>query len=404
MLKKYKDFSMLFFGRLISNCGDSIYAIILSWYMLEVTKSAWSVGLLNFLIFIPNTFAFIFGKKIDSSPKKKLLIVLEFIQLLAVAGILVGISIRNAHENLSLSLIFVCVFIASTVGLNTYTVQDALVPKLVRLHDLPKAEMYMSFAYSGTEYLFSAISGFLLSAISYIPLLIIDIFTFLGSILFFKRIKFEEKIEQTEDEDSDVLSGLRFILRNKVAFALTFGAAFANFLFGGLNVYELLIAKELGGPGLYGLIVAAGAVGALLGSTVICNYVLKKLTIGKTLWIATILFAVGIGATAFAKNQVSLLIIWLLTFVFLGITGVIQKPILQAEIPENRRGAVFSAYYTVSIPTLAIGSLFFGFIAKFLTWRGFIFVFAIGTILLGLLYFLTKPLRRYNLSASEIEL
>ena len=59
ILRKYKDFGHLFLGRLISNCGDSIYTIVLSWYVLEMTNSAWYVGLLNFLIFIPNTFSFV---------------------------------------------------------------------------------------------------------------------------------------------------------------------------------------------------------------------------------------------------------------------------------------------------------------------------------------------------------
>ncbi|MEE1325207.1 MAG: MFS transporter, partial [Streptococcus sp.] len=44
ILKKYKDFSYVFLGRLISNCGDSIYTIVLSWYVLEMTNSAWYVG------------------------------------------------------------------------------------------------------------------------------------------------------------------------------------------------------------------------------------------------------------------------------------------------------------------------------------------------------------------------
>ena len=196
ILKKYKDFSHVFLGRLISNCGDSIYTIVLSWYVLEMTNSAWYVGLLNFLIFIPNTFSFVFGKKIDSHPKKFLLVLLEWAQLLAVLGIIMGMCLKGINANLSLAIIFTCVFIASTVGLNTYTVQDALVPKIVASKDLAKAEMYMSIAYNGTEYVFTAISGFLLAVISYIPLLFIDVFTFLGSIILFRKIRFKEKIEK----------------------------------------------------------------------------------------------------------------------------------------------------------------------------------------------------------------
>lgn len=397
LLRKYKDFCRLFLGRLISNCGDSIYTIVLSWYVLEMTNSAWYVGVLNFLIFIPNTFSFLFGKKIDALPKKRLLIFLELAQLVAVVGIIIGIILNSINTSLSLILIFTCVFLASTVGLNTYTVQDALVPKIVPSKDLAKAEMYMSVAYNGTEYVFTAISGFLLSVISYIPLLLLDVLTFLTSILLFRKIAFEEAIEKT-DESTDFLSGLRFIWQNKVILSITLGGAAANFLFAGLNVYQLLIAKDVGNAAFYGLLVSASAIGTLLGTTVVANFVLQKVSVGQTFWWATVLFGLGIGLTTLAQNSFVLLVIWFISCLFLGITHVAQKPILQTEIPDDCLGEVFSAFYTVTIPTLAIGSLVFGFVAKFLSWRLFVLVFAISFLMIGFLYFSNKKLRQYDIS------
>ncbi len=397
ILRKYKDFCQLFLGRLISNCGDSIYTIVLSWYVLEMTNSAWYVGVLNFLIFIPNTFSFIFGKKIDSLPKKHLLVFLELAQLLAVLGIVLGIALRGVNTNLSLAIIFSCVFIASTVGLNTYTVQDALVPKIVPTKDLAKAEMYMSVAYNGTEYVFTAISGFLISVLSYIPLLLIDVLTFLSSILLFRQISFKEKIEKTR-EQTDFWSGLRFIWQNKVVFSITLGGAIVNFLFGGFNVYQLLIAKDVGNSAFYGLLVSACAVGTLLGTTVVANFVLQKFSLGQAFWLATAIFGIGIGSTAMVHSRLVLLLIWFISCLFLGITHVAQKPILQTEIPDEHLGEVFSAFYTVTIPTLAIGSLIFGYVAKTMSWRLFLVLFAMALLLVSLLYFSNRKLRHYDIS------
>lgn len=397
ILRKYKDFCQLFLGRLISNCGDSIYTIVLSWYVLEMTNSAWYVGVLNFLIFIPNTFSFIFGKKIDSLPKKHLLVFLELAQLLAVLGIVLGIALRGVNANLSLAIIFSCVFIASTVGLNTYTVQDALVPKIVPTKDLAKAEMYMSVAYNGTEYVFTAISGFLLSVLSYIPLLLIDVLTFLSSILLFRQISFKEKIEKTH-EQTDFWNGLRFIWQNKVVFSITLGGAIVNFLFGGFNVYQLLIAKDVGNSAFYGLLVSACAVGTLLGTTVVANFVLQKFSLGQAFWLATAIFGIGIGSTAMVHSRLVLLLIWFISCLFLGITHVAQKPILQTEIPDEHLGEVFSAFYTVTIPTLAIGSLIFGYVAKTMSWRLFLVLFAMALLLVSLLYFSNRKLRHYDIS------
>lgn len=397
ILRKNRDFCQLFFGRLISNCGDSIYTIVLSWYILEITGNALYVGILNFLIFVPNTFSFIFGKKIDILPKKYLLIYLEWVQLLAVLGIILGISLKSINSTFSLTIIFSCVFIASTVGLNTYTVQDSLVPKIVSAKDLAKAEMYMSVAYNGIEYVFTAISGFLLSMMGYVPLLFIDIFTFFMSILFFRKISFDEKIEYT-NEHTDFLSGLKFIWKNKVIFSITLGASIINFLFGGLNVYQLLIARDVGNSAFYGLLVSSGAVGTLLGTTVAANFVLKKLNLGQSFWIATAIFGIGMGLIALVHDNTILLLIWFISCIFLGITHVAQKPILQTEIPDKHLGEVFSAFYSITIPTIAIGSLFFGYIATILSWRIFLVLFALSLILVSLLYFSNNQLRSYDIS------
>lgn len=180
--------------------------------------------------------------------------------------------------------------------------------------------------------------------------------------------------------------------------AITLGGAIANFLFAGLNVYQLLIAREVGDSTFYGLLVSASAIGTLVGTTFIANLVLQKLSVGKAFWLATALFGTGIGLTALVPNRFGLLLLWFLSCLFLGITHVTQKPILQTEIPDEHLGEVFSAFYTVTIPTLALGSLIFGFLANFLSWRLFVVLFAFSFILVSLLYFSNKTLRQYDIS------
>ncbi|WP_141719291.1 MFS transporter, partial [Streptococcus agalactiae] len=139
-------------------------------------------------------------------------------------------------------------------------------------------------------------------------------------------------------------------------------------------------------------------VGTLLGTTFIANFVLKKISLGKALWLATAIFGIGIGSSAMVHSRFVLLLIWFVSCMFLGITHVAQKPILQTEIPNEKLGEVFSAFYTVTIPTLAIGSLVFGYIAKFLSWRLFLIVFTIFFLLVSFLYFSNKKLRQYDVS------
>lgn len=68
-----------------------------------------------------------------------------------------------------------------------------------------------------------------------------------------------------------------------------------------------------------------------------------------------------------AQNRFVIFLIWFMSCLFLGVIHVTQKPILQTEILNEHLERVFSAFYAITIPTLAIGSLFFGFIAVFLS-------------------------------------
>lgn len=84
MLKNL-NFRYLWLGRLVSNAGDSLYYIVLSWYILQITRDSFWVGAINFAIFIPTIFSFIFGHWIDTHSKKRALILCELGQLVAIA-------------------------------------------------------------------------------------------------------------------------------------------------------------------------------------------------------------------------------------------------------------------------------------------------------------------------------
>ena len=72
-----QNFKRLFIGRSISNVGDSLYAIGLSWYIFSLTNSSLWVGILNFALFIPNLFSFLLGDFIERTNKRKLLVFIE---------------------------------------------------------------------------------------------------------------------------------------------------------------------------------------------------------------------------------------------------------------------------------------------------------------------------------------
>ena len=64
-LLKNSHFTKLFLGRIVSNIGDSMYAIAAMWLVYELSNSAFYTGLAGFLTRIPNVFQFLAGPLID---------------------------------------------------------------------------------------------------------------------------------------------------------------------------------------------------------------------------------------------------------------------------------------------------------------------------------------------------
>ncbi|MBM5606520.1 MFS transporter [Listeria seeligeri] len=396
---KNKNFRYLWQGRLISNAGDSIYYIVLSWYILTITNDSFWVGIVNFAIFIPNIFSFLFGHWIDTHSKKKLLILCEVGQLFAVSLMVISLLLNLQSPVLLCSL----AFLAALLGMNTYTIQDAMTPYIVKKEQLATAQSYMSVAYNGTEYLFNALAGFLINIFSTMSLLFINMITFLLSIFSFSKIKEPLDISTTEQEPflKNIFKGFTELFRNKAILLIAIGGGVANFMFGGLNVYQVLIASQQGSAVILGLLTSAMAIGTLIGSTFLATFLLKYMTLGKVLTLAAFLYGLTMLMSSYFVNSLVIIFIWGIASTFLGVMHVVQKPFFQVLISKKHLGKVFSALFSVSVATLPIGALLFGYLSSHsLSSFTFLLIFGGVYIIIGIIYFLNKEIFKFTMSES----
>lgn len=281
-----------------------------------------------------------------------------------------------------------------------------MIPSVVEKKDLPKAQMYMSVAYSGTDYVFTAITGFLMTIFSALGLLVLDIFTFILAAISFSKIRYRSKklderdkdeIEQAKSRMEEIFGGFRYLKNENMLLIFCIGSSISNFLFGGLNVYMLIIGKEIGGAGYFGLLTAVSSLGIMIGSTILANKLMSKLIVGKIFQYANMLYGIFLVPIAFISDRYILLTVWGLAFLWLGVSQVVQKPIIQGSIPEDKMAKVLSAFSTLSVSALSIGSLFFGVVANYLDWQMFIIVFCTSFVIIGFMYRSNKKLSAFSL-------
>lgn len=399
-----KNFEKVFYARLFSNAGDSIYEIALMWYIFQKTHSTVWTGYAATAMLLPDMISFIFGKYIDRFPKKYILIFLELLQaILNILLIFVALFFKG-----NMWPLLITIFLINLCGTLIYPTQDAMVPEIVEEHQFTKAQSFLSFAYSGTNYLFNAIAGFLLTILSFGEILSFNIVTFVVAALLLYQIKInstshiDTNIEisdnsEIQESSGKPLSNIKYMTHSSILPIIIVGFIF-NLLFGGLNVYQVVIAQDLGGVYYYGWLQGLGALGVLIGTTIIVNVVVRILGEGKLLLLGALGLSINFFILSQIHNSILFLIIWTIGFIFLGLSQVSIVPILQHEFPNNKLGSLISLFYSLTAITLPIGSLLFGWLGKSLTANGFLLSAGFISLMGAIPLIFSKRLLHLNLS------
>lgn len=389
------NFKRLFLGRSISNIGDSFYTIGLSWYIFSVTNSAAWVGILNFFLFLPNLFSFLLGNYIERHDQRRLLVVIEILQGLFLIGIILTMLVPLA-TTLKATLTCGLAFLISTVGMNAYVIEDTLMPALISKDKLPKAAMYMSFSYNSMDYVGNAVGGLLLKVVSVVPLLIVDVITFIMSALFFSRLKDSSSKVSENTPKVSPLAGMSLIVKRNDLLTITFLYGIANFMFGGLAVYDVVIGKGLGGSAWYGFLLAIESIGVTIGSTVFAHLLLKKINLGRLFWLSNLGMALFLVGTVLINNRFIFLSAWLVSFMFQGLNRVAITPYLQSTIADGQRAKFFSAFNTLTVTPLPLGSLFFGKLSSIINWQLFVLIFGSVLLFSAILFMFNTQISRFK--------
>ena len=178
---KNKNFSILLFGRLITNFGDSIYSIATLTLIYSLTKSTFYSGITLFLISFTAILQIFISPIISKFDVKKFLIISQLIQAIILLVITYLIFINKLHIT-TLIIFIVCI---SFINQIVYPIQLGLLPKIVKQQELVKANSLFSIAYQGSDALFNSIGGFIITVFGTIFAFIINSLTFfINSVLF----------------------------------------------------------------------------------------------------------------------------------------------------------------------------------------------------------------------------
>src|SRR3989449_4184259 len=177
---RHRNFRLFWFGQLISLTGTWMQSIGQAWLILELTHSAWLLGVLGALQFLPVMLLSLFGGVLaDRLPKRKVLLFTQSFAMLQAVLIWALVASGQVH-------IWHVLVLAALLGLTNsldMPTRQAFVVEMVGREDLPNAIALNSSLFNMARIVGPGIGGliiawagvaplFLLNAISFIPVII----------------------------------------------------------------------------------------------------------------------------------------------------------------------------------------------------------------------------------------
>ena len=363
---KNKNFSILLFGRLITNFGDSIYSIATLTLIYSLTKSTFYSGITLFLISFTAILQIFISPIISKFNVKYFLIISQLLQAIILLVITYLIFIDKLHIT-TLIIFIVCI---SFINQIVYPIQLSLLPKIVKQQELVKANSLFSIAYQGSDALFNSIGGFIITVFGTIFAFIINSFTFfVNSILFIFLSSDLSKNENTtnstqENYLSKLSSGIK-IWNKPLLKPLLIGIIIINFSTSSL----LTVLPEYSETSyFYGILLSASGLGILIGAflsntQILINIRLSILYTTFTLGIALSWGTLSILNNNSITNRIINFSLFLFGWILIGILNTYSQTMIQCVISKDKLDVAISTMIGLSIAFSPLGALIAGILS-----------------------------------------
>lgn len=336
----YKKFLLLWLGELISSIGGGLTSFGLGVYVFNQTGSATSMALITLLGFLPTILLSVpAGVLADKYDRRLLMIIGDGCSALGILFILICMLNGGA------SLIQICigVFISSIFSSLLEPSYKATITDLLTKEEFSKASGLVSLAGS-SRYLFSPIlAGFLLSITTINTILIIDICTFLLTILSITIVRRSIKTKKIATNEKFIKSfkdGWNAINTRKGVLTLVVISSIVTLFLGTFQILVEPLVLSFADSKTLGIAETICACGMLLSGIILGIKGIKKNYV-KVLSISLSLSGVFMICFGIFENIIPIILFGFLFFTMLPFANNSLDYLTRINIPDELQGRVW---------------------------------------------------------------
>ena len=394
---KNKDFYVLLLGRLITNFGDSLYAIASTLLVYQMSGSTVYSGITLFLTSSTAIVQLLLSPILDKINMKKFLIQSQLIQ----AILILIIPALYYLEKLNVYHIMVLMPIISLINQLVYPGQISLLPKILSEKELVKGNSLMTMAYQGSNAIFDTLAGFIISIFGFMTAFYADSVSFMLTGLLFcllsKNLSHYNQRKNKADGSviknhfEDLKDGIDLFKDSRI-FALVVGVVFINFSATSISAVLPAFAKD---EIFYSLMLAGMGAGVLLGSLFAGFPKLKNISLGKLYVYGMIIVALAwISVSYFGTNIKVAVVLYALGWFVAGIVNVYAQTMVQMIVPSEKIGSAMGAMVGISTFMAPLGALLGGYLGEYLSSPKAILIASVIILFVSIYWALNKNIRK----------
>jgi MFS family permease len=359
------NFRRYFPGQVISMIGTWIQMVAQGWLVLEITGSAFDVGLAAAASTLPTLFLSLFGGVlVDRYPRRTILLWTQSsaMMLAFILGFFAMTGTVTIGIILTLSFLLGCVN-----ALNVPALQ-AFLSEIVKREHLPSAIAMNSAIYNGSRVIGPAIAGFLISATGTGGAFLVNGVSFLAviiSLITMKTLPKESGAKTAVHPLRAIRDGLTYSWQHPlIRTSIFFIAVIAIFAWSYVTMLPVIAKKTFGmdASGL-GTLYGVSGLGSVIGTVLVSMFSGR---IDRLVFIAggTILFALALIGFTYTISLPAALF-----FLFFGGFGLVAavstlSATIQSTVDDRFRGRVMSLYMMIFMGFMPIGNLEIGYLSE----------------------------------------
>ncbi len=366
---RQRNFRLYWCGQMISLIGTYMQSIGQAWLVLELTHSAWQLGLVGALQAVPILLFSIFGGVFaDRWPKRRVLLVTQaaaMIQALLLWALIATGAIHLWH----LYVLALLLGLTNSLG---RPASRAFVIELVGREDLPNAVALNSSLSSLTRIVGPGLAGIIIAASGVTTLFLLNALSFLAVLVGLALIKSHElhaqalqprSVGERQNTWQSLREGVAYVWKTPAVLLLVLVVGLVLLFGSNFNVVLPLFATNVlhvGATG-FGFLSAATGVGALLSGLWLA-WSNQQPTIRRVL-IGMLVF--GVLEAVFAVSH-----LYLLSLVLIASVGFTEETFamqamttIQMVAPDHLSGRVMSVQVLFFDGSLPLGYLLMGWLS-----------------------------------------